>query len=120
MHRYCKINRIGDEHILKVKDFVIFDDAYIMEYDRYLIDENTNEVYEALVYTTIEENVLENPEVMPWANGWRMRKRTTVTTRGKRDANDYTETIIYCGRVLRNRSVDWLDLLTDDSLGLCR
>ena len=78
MVRYCLINRIGDDHILKVKDFVIFNDAYLTEYDRFLIDENTGEQYEAMVYTTIEENVLENPEVMPWANGWRMRKRTAI------------------------------------------
>ena len=78
MHRYCKINRIGDEHILKVKDFVIFDDAFLTEWNRYLIDENTGMVYEALYYTTIEEDVLECPEVMPWANGWRKRKRTAI------------------------------------------
>ena len=62
MVRYCFINRIGDPHILKVKDFVIFDDAYLTEYDRFLIDENTGEEYEALQYTTIEESVLESPE----------------------------------------------------------
>jgi len=78
MKRYCKINRIGDPHILKVKDFVIFNDAYLTEYDRYLIDDNTGEIYEALTYTTIEESVLENPEGMPWVNGWRQTKRTAI------------------------------------------
>ena len=78
MRRYCFINRIGDKHIIKVKDFVIFEDAYLTEYDTILVDENTGIEYNALYYTTIEESVLETPNSMPYVNGWRMRKRTAI------------------------------------------
>jgi len=78
IRRYCFIDRIGDPHIIRLKDFVIFKDAYLTEYDRFLIDENTGEQYEALFYTTFEENVLENPDLMPWVNGWRMKKKTAI------------------------------------------
>jgi len=77
IRKYNKINRIGDEHIYSLKDFVIFEDRWIIEGDKILVDDNGEE-YNVLEYKVIKEDVLVCPEVMPYLNGWRKVTRTAI------------------------------------------
>jgi len=71
----------GNE-VIKILDFkrhdlegyVIFEDNWLGEQDKTLKDSEGN-VFNVLGFATIEENELKHPELMPYLDGWVLRKR---------------------------------------------
>lgn len=69
-----KIIEIIDSKRPSLEGYIIFEDNFLGEYDTQLKNRD-GDIFNVLDFTTIEKNVLINPGVMPYFNGWRMRKR---------------------------------------------
>jgi len=62
---------------LSFKNFVMFEDNWVSETDKILYDKN-GDSFSVLGFKEIEENVLDNPEYLPYFDGWRMCKFSCV------------------------------------------
>lgn len=74
----------------RLKNYVMFDDNWISEYDKVLYDKN-GVAFSVLDFQEIEENTLVIPDIMPYGNGWMIRKFSCV----KLDKNVNIGDILY-------------------------
>lgn len=74
-----KVKKICDgiTTYLKLKDYIMFEDNWISEYDKILYDEKGN-YFSVLDFQEVEENTLVMPDIMPYHNGWAFRKFSCV------------------------------------------
>lgn len=82
MESYRKGNKVtkicdGITTYQKLKNYVMFEDNYISEHDEILYNKD-GEPFSILDFEEVEENTLVMPEIMPYLDGWRLRKFSCV------------------------------------------
>lgn len=75
---------------LKLKNYVMFEDNWINEFDKILYNQN-GDSFSVLDFQELEENTLVMPDIMPYYNGWSFRKFSCV----KLDKNINVDDVFY-------------------------
>ena len=71
------INRIDEYYSEGLDGYVMFEDDWITENDKILYNQN-NQLFNVLGFKVIEKNILVNPLVAPFSDGWGIRKFSCV------------------------------------------
>ena len=70
-------NRIIEYYYEGLDGYVMFEDDWITENDKILYNQN-NQLFNVLGFKVIEKNILVNPLVAPFSDGWGIRKFSCV------------------------------------------